>query len=246
MAKTVRRLFIPDTHTPFHDQRAFDLMLDVASDFKPNEVVYLGDFFDCYSVSDYSKDPRQNFKFLSQEIEPGIGLMAEVEKRSRASAYMFLEGNHENRIKRYLDTFAPVLGDIGSPRELLKIPKNYRYLPYGQTNYYRMPGLVATHGTVTTKHSTASMVEKLGCSVIHGHTHRMQSTVIKKLDGIEHRGYSCGWLGDCLKAAEYVKDVPNYTLGFALGTWVAKNFWVELVHIVDYSCVAYGSYYGRT
>lgn len=246
MRKTFRRLFVPDCHFPNHDQRAFDLMLDVASDFRPNEVVYLGDFQDCYCVSDYSKNPNQNWKLLSEELEAGQAAMRELEKRARANAYVFIEGNHENRIERYLHAYAPVLGDLGSVREILKIPANYRYYPYGQKNFYKMPGLVATHGTVTSKHPAYASIQKLGCSLIFGHTHRLQKAVTRNLEGEEFRGYNCGWLGDMQKAAEYIKDVADWSLGFALGVWTEKEFFIELNHIQNYKVLAHGKIYETT
>jgi hypothetical protein len=42
--KLTTRLFIPDTHAPFHDKKAFALMLEVAKEVRPDEVVVLGDF----------------------------------------------------------------------------------------------------------------------------------------------------------------------------------------------------------
>jgi hypothetical protein len=52
-------LFVPDTHRPFHDRRAWRLFLTVARDLKPKTIVSIGDFADFFGVSSHSKDPRR-------------------------------------------------------------------------------------------------------------------------------------------------------------------------------------------
>ena len=59
-------LFIPDTHVPYVDKRAFDLMLKVARDVKVSTIVYLGDFGDFYAVSSHDKDPSRKVSFMEE------------------------------------------------------------------------------------------------------------------------------------------------------------------------------------
>ena len=58
--ETLKRiLIIPDVHAPYHDKKAWALVMKVAHAFKWDKVVCLGDFFDCYAISSYRKDPRR-------------------------------------------------------------------------------------------------------------------------------------------------------------------------------------------
>ena len=41
-------LIVPDTHRPFHNKRAWGLMLKVAEPLKPKHIVIIGDFADFY------------------------------------------------------------------------------------------------------------------------------------------------------------------------------------------------------
>ena len=54
-----RLFFIPDTHVPFEDGQAWAVAMAAAKAFKPDHIVLLGDFADCYSVSFHPKSPER-------------------------------------------------------------------------------------------------------------------------------------------------------------------------------------------
>jgi len=244
MPKLYKRLFIPDTHTPFHDPQCVKVLLDVARDFRPDEVVYLGDWWDCYSVSSYDKDPEKNFASLKDELLQGLDILHQVEKVSRANRFVFLQGNHEYRIDRYLNTYASKLHNILPVREILQLPKSYTFYPYGQENHYRCGKLILTHGSLTNKHAAASMVAKYGHSVMFGHTHKIQEYQVRTITGECHRGINIGWLGDPKRAAEYVANVADWSNGFALGYFNKRgHFWTQIVHIINGHAVVNGKLY---
>lgn len=213
-------------------------MLDVARTFKPDEVVYLGDFFDCYCVSDYTKNPIANFALLEDELKPGRKLLSEVERVSRAKSYVFLQGNHEERIDRYIATYASKLAGNLETRKILGIPDHYKWFPYGMKNHYRMGKLIATHGTLCGQYPAAAMARKYGSSILFGHTHRVQEFQIRNASGDVFRGINIGWLGDLETAAEYIKNVADWCHGFAVGWFnTAGDFWIQTIPIINYECV---------
>jgi len=233
-----RRLFIPDCHFPFHDPRAWRCMVSVAESFKPDEVVYLGDFWDCYSVSDYTKNPEQNFQLLESELGAGREALREIEKKTKAKSFVFLEGNHENRIERYVHTYASKLGGLVKTNEILKIPKGYKYYPYGMKNHHRMGKLIATHGSLCGKHPACAMVTKYGHSIIFGHTHKIQEFQIRNASGQTFRGINIGWLGDVDRAAEYIKNITDWCHGFAIAYFKPNGeFFLQIIPIINYECV---------
>lgn len=244
--KILKRLFIPDSHFPSVDRRAFNLMLDIAAEFKPDEVIYLGDFFDCYSVSQYDKDPNHNFNLLEEELVDGQKALEEVEKRTKAKKFTFLEGNHENRITRYVNAYAAKIATSLSTREILGIPRYYRYLPYGQKGHYRVGNWVATHGTICGKHVASAMISKYGCNVIFGHVHRIQRYQSTNFHGETLTGVTCGWLGDKEEAAEYVKNVADWAHGFALGYFLPSGRgFIETIAIENYEAIFRGELFKR-
>ena len=97
-----RKVFvIPDVHVPYHDKKAWGLTLEVIKDLKPDVVVSIGDFADFYAVSSFDKDPsrRLNLKWEVDCINKELDRLCQVAKNSQV---VFLEGNHEDRLRRYL------------------------------------------------------------------------------------------------------------------------------------------------
>lgn len=237
-----RVLHIPDTHCPNHDKAAYGLMLQVAKDLKPDLVVYLGDFFDCEGTASHKKtNPLRDPGLLKDELKEGRELLSETEEACKAKKYIFMQGNHEWRIERYIAENAPRLGGLYSSREILCIPTDYGYFPYGQENYYRIGRLTVTHGYLAGENPAASTVKKFRSSVLMGHVHKIQEYHISNIHGEDWVGLCPGWLGDQRKAAEYMKGVSDWSLGFAV-TYHKDNgdFFHQLVHIkkigVKYEC----------
>ena len=77
-------LIVPDVHVPYHDKRAWELMLAVGKDLKPQVLVSLGDMMDFYSVSSHSKNPNRvsqlgnRFLIPAQKVPAVGGLWASV------------------------------------------------------------------------------------------------------------------------------------------------------------------------
>jgi predicted phosphodiesterase len=102
-----RILFVPDSHHPYADMRAWRTMLKAARVFKPDRVVVLGDFLDCASISHHSKDPTRVAGFQN-EVNAANRALDDLE-RLNAKNYHFVEGNHEFWLPRYLQAKAPEL-----------------------------------------------------------------------------------------------------------------------------------------
>ena len=80
-----RILFIPDAHRPYHDERAWRLMLKAARRFAPHRLVVLGDFGDFYATSRHEKDPnrKRNLEFELASMNRGQpwGERAKISRR---------------------------------------------------------------------------------------------------------------------------------------------------------------------
>src|SRR6185437_14840602 len=99
-----RLFFLGDIHAPYEDKRSLGLALDVLEDFEPDVVVCVGDLVDCYSVSSFSKDPRRTID-LKKEMDRAGAILDKIQ----APRKIFIEGNHEDRLRRYLTEKAPEL-----------------------------------------------------------------------------------------------------------------------------------------
>lgn len=239
-------LIIPDTHRPYHDKKAWELVLLVGKALAPKHLVVLGDFADFFSVSSHSKDPNRANK-LDQEIEDvNIGL-DELEKITPGAKRLFVSGNHEDRLTRYLQDKAPELHNILSIPELLKLNKRgWTYVPY-KTDFQ----LGKMHFTHDVGHAGRSSVfqclDTYQHSIVTGHTHRMAYVVEGNAVGENKVSAQFGWLGDVTEA-DYMhraKALKNWALGFGIGYLDPKSGIVYLtpVPIVNYTCVVNGKFF---
>lgn len=245
-------LIIPDCHIPYEDKRAYALMLRAAKDIDPDEIVILGDFADFYSVSSHAKDPRVT-DLLVDEVAAVIQKLDELDKLFPRAKKVYLEGNHENRLERYLVDRAPALFGCTQVSYLFDINKrpNWTFIPYTPKQKHLVLGshLYAKHTPLS--NSAKATVTKALCSLVYGHIHSMEENHIVGMDGTNHVAFSVGWLGDKNKdlVFNYVKNHHQWQLGFGIVYVNPANryFYHQKVHILEsngkYSCVANGKLY---
>lgn len=241
-AKVEKILFIPDTHVPYHDKRAFDLVMKVGEMFKPDHVIILGDFIDMYTVSSHSKDPNRALK-LEFELNEAKKELKRV-KGLGAKNNVFVSGNHEDRLTRYLQDKAPELFNIISIPHLLGLDKmGFEYIPYKQ--HYKLGKLYITHDCGNAGRQAAfKALETFQHNVVIGHTHRLNYIVEGNASGEAHLGAMFGWLGD-EKEADYmhrIKASRDWAKGFGIGYLEPSTgfTYVVPVPIVNYSVVVEG------
>lgn len=242
-------LLIPDTHRPYHDKKAYSLMMAVAVDLQPDEVVILGDYADFYNVSSHQKDPRI-LQHLIGEVEDVKAGLDEIDKILPRAKKVYIEGNHENRLERFLVSNAPALFGITSTMHLLDLNRrfNWTFIPYGPKQNYKVlkSKLSAKHTPIA--NNAQLTARKAMCSVAYGHIHRIEQAYAVGMDGTQHVAFSCGWLGDVSQdiVYGYVKNHHEWQLGFAL-VWVDEDsgyFYHQIVQIMDdYTCVVNGKRY---
>jgi predicted phosphodiesterase len=241
-------LIIPDTHVPYHDQRAYDLMLEVAKDLDPDEIVILGDFADFYCLSAWGKAPNYSH-VLEEEVFEVIEKLKELNNLFPKAKKVYIEGNHEYRLARYIESRCPDLYGVIDLRIILELGAlNYHYVPYSPTQKYSVLGskLMARHEPLGGgKHCAQATAEKAMSSVIFGHTHRIQEAQVVAMNGENYRGISSGWLGDVNSdVMQYVKGHHQWAHGFSIVHALNDGIWFnQLVHIIDYKCIYNGFLY---
>lgn len=238
-------LLVPDCHHPYSDRDAWELMLDVARDLKPETIICIGDFADFYSVSSHSKDPGRRLS-LPEEVEFVKARRAELDELGAAEKE-FCEGNHCHRLTRYLMDKAPALFGTVSTDELLKLSDN----GWKFTAYRDHTARGAIHYTHDTGHSGRYAVyrslDTYQHSVVTGHTHRLAYVVEGNAVGDVKLSAQFGWLGD-LSKVDYLHRATaakSWALGFGVGyedRQTGHTFWVP-VPIVENRCVVNGKLY---
>jgi predicted phosphodiesterase len=240
-----KALIIPDCHFPYVDFKAWSLCLEVASTQKISEVVILGDFGDFYSVSSHKKDPRLA-TMLETEVVAINDALTQIDELFPQANKIYIEGNHEYRLERYLQDQAPALFGMIDCETLFNLNEriNWKWIPYGPSQKYAVLGskLWARHEPFSMS-SPQATARKALCSLVYGHKHTREFAHIVGMDGQDHIVYSPGYLGGHRvfpKIYGYVKSHHQWQLGFDIVSvdHDTKYFYTNPVQILDnYTCV---------
>lgn len=184
-----RRDFCSEKLFPFHDRRALDIALQVAENYQPDTIIYLGDWLDLSDWSDkYLRSPE--FTFLTQPaIIEAAWWMGQFRSILPESYQMKLEGNHEKRLDDSMINHLQAAYHL-YPADQLKQPllsierllglKSLGITYHGQypnNEVWLTPHLVCTHGEVAQNCPGATsrkMMENATVTKIFGHIHRRE------------------------------------------------------------------------
>lgn len=239
-SKTERLLIIPDTHRPFHDQRAWNLVIQVAKTWAPDRIIILGDFGDFYSVSSHQKNPALRNLFLKDEVVDVTAGLDELANAAPDAKKYYVQGNHEWRLERYIAAQAPDLfGCVDTPGILGLKERGWRYTPYKK--HQKIGEIYFTHDTGKSGINAARQARTaFEDNVVIGHTHRMDYSIKGNAKNSPHVAAMFGWLGDVEKV-DYMHNVnakSDWVLGFGVG-YMESNGVVHLrpCPIVEYKTV---------
>ena len=244
MSETV--LIVPDTHRPFHDRKGWALFMKVARAIRPKHLVIIGDFADCYSVSDHDKDPEHAMRFAEEIADVNDGL-DELDSLG-ATNKLYVEGNHEDRIRRYVMKHPELKNVLTVPQLFHLTQRRWKYTPYKQ--HTNIGKVYFTHDVgVASRTAVFRSMDLYQHSIVTGHTHRLMYVVEGTALGNEPKvAASFGWLGD-VGAIDYMnraKAHAGWALGFGVGTLNPKTGFMYLTPVPilpDYSCCYNGTVY---
>lgn len=207
-------LVLSDLHVPFHDKKAYDLFIKVAKHWKPDILIIIGDFADFNAVSSHLKDPtRPGFSREVKEVRRALEKL-----RGIGSRRIFLEGNHERRLSRFISERAPELhGILDVPTILGLQEEGFEYYPYqqevtiGKVSFVHDLGFAGVNGTRQT-------LAAFPGNIVYGHTHRFNCFTGGNLKRDTYTAWNVGWLGDPRKI-DYLPSVKikqDWVRGFLM------------------------------
>lgn len=214
-----RTILLPDLHCPFEDECAASTALAFVRHYKPHVVFVLGDWIDFYQLSRFDKDPRRGLQ-LQDDVDRCILWLGRTRKAAPDARIVYLRGNHEHRLTRFLWGNAAPLANLRnlSLPELLDFRANR--IEYAETGQIMHHGFCLKHGNVVRARSGASAtgeLDKEGVSGASGHTHRL-SQVYKRNRAGFWTWAECGCL--CDLAPEYMEgQTPDWQHGLAFGSF---------------------------
>lgn len=185
---------VPDLHAPYHNRRAWDLMLEIVAYTKPDKTVCLGDFGDNRPFSRHKKkfgehvnDPEKDMQLVAAEAK-------RLEQAAGADDLIFLLGNHDEWYTRYVAENAPNLEKfVKSPGQVYQL--RHEPVPYQQTVRIGKVGYVHDLGPYGVNAVRATL-DVAGHNVVFGHCHRGGVAYKGNDAGERHFGMACGWVGD--------------------------------------------------
>lgn len=182
---TTRWVIWSDVHIPFANPVATELTLRFLDWYKPNVAILAGDLLDFYMLSSFDRDPRRRMT-IDQDLAATNAYLDAVDRVLPADCEkVFVEGNHDDRLRRFLWHRAPELVPLNTltlPGLLRLAERRWGYIPYydpvntsGAPGFYRS-GILVMHGIFARRWSGQSAkahFDRFGGNGVHGHTHRL-------------------------------------------------------------------------
>lgn len=215
----MKTLVIGDAHVDQHQSlRRFKALGKYIRDTKPDNIVSIGDFLTLNCLSAWDKDKRKKMEGqrYEDEIEAGncaLDLLGTVPKNTNL---IFIEGNHEERLKRYLDYDPTFDGHVSIEKDLQLHNRGWLWVPYKSDHIIN--GVSFTHcpingvGKAIANPNVAQKALKLySNSVVFGHTHTLDHAA-------EHR-HGSPHLQQALSVGCFFEHVDEYAQGSITNYW---------------------------
>jgi len=242
-----RAIIVNDLQIPFQDKATVEAVSHFWDDFAPDLEVYNGDIFDFYNISSFDKNPTRRFK-LQDELDESFGWMDSRAEANPNARRVFIEGNHEDRLRRFLWKFSSELSNLRALEfeELMHFEElgveNLKYMSVLDFLGYRIEhGYKSSASKAYPVNVSRYMAIATGSSGMCGHTHHFSTYAWTDANG-SHSYIENGCL--CLFNLEYA-PFPNWQQAFTYG--VVKNNKVHLVPVQIYpdGFRAEGEFYPR-
>jgi predicted phosphodiesterase len=227
---TKRIVVISDTQLPYDDRRALKALIQFIGDYRPDEVIHIGDVMDFPQPSRWNKGTAGEFEgSVFKDAEDAKRRLLEPLRKVYGGPLRFHEGNHDERPRTYLSKYAPALAESGA----FDIDTLLDFNGFGVEllpDFHKVaPGWLTTHGhkggislSRFAGHTALGAATKFQTSVVMGHTHRMGLTshsfgFDSKVTKTVH-GFEVGNLMD-MRKAHYLKGAAgNWQQGFGMLT----------------------------
>jgi len=242
--KTTKVIILPDMQYPQQDDRAINIAMQLVEYYRPDIIINLGDVVACDSISRYPKaswyDATVTLKMEMDIVNKGLDKQDKIFKRSGVKRKILLEGNHENRITRWLTNNAVQIGDIESLRieNLLRLnDRGYEYV-LSRDQPIKMGKANILHGYFVNKYHAFKTISETGHNCLYGHTHDYQAYICSHLpDDPPRLAMSFGCL--CKFDQSYIgKNPTRWVHGIGIMEFVPDGFFTAyFLPIVGYRCI---------
>jgi predicted phosphodiesterase len=194
-------LVLPDVHIPYHNDEALAAAIEEGRKAEVDCVLLNGDVLDCHMLSKFEKDPEA--RSFAQERETAKWFLAYLRQEFPTQRIIYRDGNHEDRLLRYVMQKAPELYDetILSITALLNLGEwEIEHVTHKRTVYLGKLPVLHGHefaaGFIPPVNPARGAFLRAKQSVVVSHHHRTSEHTETALDGSIITTWSTGCLSD--------------------------------------------------
>jgi len=245
-----KTILLPDIHHPHYDERVMDAVGQFIVDYKPNEIVYMGDQLSLDCISYWNKQKPllkegqrliKDYKNFDKDIlQVHEGLTTPDTRRT------FMIGNHEERVNLYIEEHPELEELIDIDRNLNLTERGYKIIPFN--GIYKIGKLSVIHGFYWNMYHARKTLDAFEGNVVYAHVHNPQ--LYAKVSPLDRKGYHMATCLPCLCniKPDYKKNTPNFWInGFGIVEHLPASGFFNLytIIIVEGSFMWNGTYYGK-
>jgi hypothetical protein len=200
-------------------KRSWNLLLKICREVEFDWLVVGGDFGDFGSVSMHPKRLPDRLKAdgLIDDFDACNAAREELESTQKFKRKIFIMGNHEDRVDRYLAAHPELIGMFSVAEKLALKENSWEVVPYRRE--IKVGKVWFTHDLGNAGENAHAMaLKKAGANIVINHVHRVGYTVKGNIAGKPHIGASFGWLGD-ISQIDYMSQASvkyEWALGFGV------------------------------
>lgn len=147
-------------------------------DMVPDEIVMVGDLLDLPYLAKWNKDTPLLVEGRRYQRDCEMARKELTELNDTCGRMVFLEGNHENRVTRFIEQNPLLEGSLDICRDFGLDDLHIDFYPMNAV--YASGKLNFTHGWFWNKHHAMKHLNAMGDHLFYGHTHDHQ-VVIKQV-----------------------------------------------------------------
>lgn len=218
----IRIVVIGDAHTDATQSlRRFKALGNYIAATAPDYVISIGDFCTLDSLSEWDKSKRGKMEGRRYDLEIGaanraLDYLQHDGDLLDVSRWYYIEGNHEQRLERYLDYDPVMKGRVGIEKDLMLKARKMKFIPY--KDHALVNGITFTHipiagngKPISNPYVARKALSLYAGSVVFGHTHTLDHCA-------EHR-HGSPHLNQSLAVGCFFEHIDEYARGSKTDYW---------------------------
>lgn len=184
IADSGRCIICADIHIPYQDKLAIDAMIEYMLEYNPTTIIIDGDLLDFYQISTFVKNPIN--KGVSTEIKEAKSFLSELRHIFPDAKIIIKEGNHEQRLEKYIFQSAPKIYDLIDDLLPVKLGLHdlnieYKIEPFSFGKVWILHGHEKPGGAYNPEYITNVIWQYVHDNFVVGHFHRAQDKIFKNI-----------------------------------------------------------------